>query len=389
VRSNPARSALALVVIVVAVVSIDGGAGASNGPLALPAYQDPAKAAELQSLLLAQWPNPHSAAESGLGPTTPDRNVRSSLWRARMSAGYLPRLRAMLSLTLRPSSWTNGWWVKRFTQSGALFDQKWLYLTGDIGVVPAGSQYVTGYEWLFETATSRWIDQYRSYWGSPIGVWKLYFDPSICNNAASFWCFPNLYGVDRTAAYNTTREAWQNFDHAPGDTLAVPCQGSPYVPTAVTAQSCFIKVISESAMEGRITNERFETYTTQTVNSLTNHTLNYDSVGAQQSFNSTAESRGADWVNRRLDPTSPWQPLFLTTTSGPGIHAGNKSREMGDPVNSALGAFVTEETDLAMPALGVPFQLRRVYSSASPAEGALGQGWSHSYSFLRKTQWRR
>jgi RHS repeat-associated protein len=51
-----------------------------------------------------------------------------------------------------------------------------------------------------------------------------------------------------------------------------------------------------------------------------------------------------------------------------------------DPVNSATGHFGTEITDLALPGIGVPFELRRTYDSGDATNGPLGPGWTHAYA---------
>lgn len=67
-------------------------------------------------------------------------------------------------------------------------------------------------------------------------------------------------------------------------------------------------------------------------------------------------------------------------TWGQGVHAENPSATLSDPVNTATGAFVTSVTDLELGGIGVPFRFARSYTSADRTNGALGQGWTHTYS---------
>ncbi|MCZ4509092.1 DUF6531 domain-containing protein [Streptomyces sp. ActVer] len=52
---------------------------------------------------------------------------------------------------------------------------------------------------------------------------------------------------------------------------------------------------------------------------------------------------------------------------------------LGDPVNTATGAQVESAADAQVPAPGVPFDLRRTYSSNNTNSGILGKGWSSAY----------
>jgi hypothetical protein len=63
-----------------------------------------------------------------------------------------------------------------------------------------------------------------------------------------------------------------------------------------------------------------------------------------------------------------------------GIHGENLSRTIADPVNTATGAFTTSASDARLPGIGLPFEMRRFYTSADSTEGVLGRGWTHSYA---------
>ncbi|MCI4145766.1 DUF6531 domain-containing protein [Streptomyces sp. MMS20-AI2-20] len=52
---------------------------------------------------------------------------------------------------------------------------------------------------------------------------------------------------------------------------------------------------------------------------------------------------------------------------------------LGDPVNTATGAQTEAAVDAVVPARGVPFTLRRTYSSNNTASGLLGKGWALAY----------
>jgi hypothetical protein len=59
-----------------------------------------------------------------------------------------------------------------------------------------------------------------------------------------------------------------------------------------------------------------------------------------------------------------------------GIHGENLSRTIADPVNTATGAFTTSASDARLPGIGLPFEMRRFYTSADSTEGVLGRGWT-------------
>lgn len=52
---------------------------------------------------------------------------------------------------------------------------------------------------------------------------------------------------------------------------------------------------------------------------------------------------------------------------------------VGDPVNSATGAFTEADTDGGVPTPGVAFTLQRTYDSSNSVVGPLGPGWSIPY----------
>ncbi len=65
-------------------------------------------------------------------------------------------------------------------------------------------------------------------------------------------------------------------------------------------------------------------------------------------------------------------------------HYGNASSTAtefsDDPVNVVFGNFVHQNTDISIPALGMPLEFARTYNSANPIDGVLGFGWTHNYN---------
>ncbi len=65
-------------------------------------------------------------------------------------------------------------------------------------------------------------------------------------------------------------------------------------------------------------------------------------------------------------------------------HYGSLSSEanpsVGDPVNPIFGNFNHQQTDISIPARGLPLEFMRTYNSAaSSVDGPLGFGWTHNY----------
>lgn len=82
--------------------------------------------------------------------------------------------------------------------------------------------------------------------------------------------------------------------------------------------------------------------------------------------------RGDEWAAIFIPP---WQTFGLSW-----IHAVNPAGFFAEPVNTATGAYSTEATDISLPGIGVPFVLKRAYTSGDTSQGPLGLGWTHSYS---------
>lgn len=60
-------------------------------------------------------------------------------------------------------------------------------------------------------------------------------------------------------------------------------------------------------------------------------------------------------------------------------HANMPVRFEAEPVNTALGNYVTSVTDMALPGRGIGFAFQRTYNSLDTGGGALGTGWRHAY----------
>lgn len=57
----------------------------------------------------------------------------------------------------------------------------------------------------------------------------------------------------------------------------------------------------------------------------------------------------------------------------------NPTSVKADPVNTLTGAYWTQDTDLRLPGIGVPFALTRAYTSINQAGGPFGPGWTFGY----------
>lgn len=74
-------------------------------------------------------------------------------------------------------------------------------------------------------------------------------------------------------------------------------------------------------------------------------------------------------------------------TLGRGMHYQTTTAFWADPVNTATGSFVHDETDLQLAGAGVPFVFRRFYNSADDTFGELGRGWTHSLATRLEVEW--
>ncbi|HID70671.1 MAG TPA: hypothetical protein EYP35_09525, partial [Desulfobacterales bacterium] len=83
-----------------------------------------------------------------------------------------------------------------------------------------------------------------------------------------------------------------------------------------------------------------------------------------------------------VSSTSPNYTTTTTSTVNSGVGSGLStfSTTYGDPVNMVTGNMYHEETDISLPARGLPLILKRTYNSRNPENGPLGWGWTHSFN---------
>jgi YD repeat-containing protein len=60
----------------------------------------------------------------------------------------------------------------------------------------------------------------------------------------------------------------------------------------------------------------------------------------------------------------------------------NNSGHIAEPVNTALGNYTSEHSDLKIPGRGMSFEFKRGYNSLDPYNGPMGYGWTHSYNIV-------
>ena len=63
----------------------------------------------------------------------------------------------------------------------------------------------------------------------------------------------------------------------------------------------------------------------------------------------------------------------------------NRSPNSGDPVNTAIGNFTYDKTDLVLPGRGLNVNFTRYYNSQGGYESPIGVYWSHSYNMYIRT----
>ncbi|MEU1107220.1 DUF6531 domain-containing protein [Streptomyces tibetensis] len=112
-------------------------------------------------------------------------------------------------------------------------------------------------------------------------------------------------------------------------------------------------------------------------------------VSADKGTHSDPQGKGCakDWSTEAKGPNiaAEGRPVTvpLTETYGCGCldSTGRPIFQgyIGDPVNTATGAQTEAAVDAQLPAPGVPFTLRRTYSSNNTESGILGKGWSSAY----------
>jgi RHS repeat-associated protein len=95
---------------------------------------------------------------------------------------------------------------------------------------------------------------------------------------------------------------------------------------------------------------------------------------------SAASDNGSRVVWGDYDDDPDASGLFMRGAGAFGTGANEDGWFFGDPVDVATGAFSDSWTDLAIPDFAWGLEWRRRYNSNDATEGALGQGWSTSYS---------
>jgi RHS repeat-associated protein len=81
-------------------------------------------------------------------------------------------------------------------------------------------------------------------------------------------------------------------------------------------------------------------------------------------------------------PAAPTYEYPVTQSYGrPGTTSTghNPTSVTADPVNTLTGAYWTQDSDLKLTGIGVPFNLSRSYTSANQAVGPMGPGWMQNY----------
>lgn len=112
-------------------------------------------------------------------------------------------------------------------------------------------------------------------------------------------------------------------------------------------------------------------------------------TGTKYRWNMQAHSSSGLWSD--ISSTLYFQTP-VPTPSGPSgapptsnYFNGNQTEKSGasnDPVNTATGNFLHEETDLTIQTRTNPLEFKRVYNNQDTRTTSLGQGWTHSYYVL-------
>lgn len=107
----------------------------------------------------------------------------------------------------------------------------------------------------------------------------------------------------------------------------------------------------------------------------------YSGSSSSGSSSSSSYSTGFD-VQSGVSSTTTNYSTSATTTVNSGVGDGETSYTTSshDPVNMVTGNMYHEETDISLPARGLPLLFKRTYNSRSPEDGPLGWGWAHSFN---------
>jgi RHS repeat-associated protein len=102
-------------------------------------------------------------------------------------------------------------------------------------------------------------------------------------------------------------------------------------------------------------------------------------------------SRIHDHTDDENIPYGDYEPFLVFPLPLAQMFYGNQTAHTGfsnDPVNTAIGNFTHEETDIAVISRGKPLAFTRYYNSLDTRASALGTGWTHNYniSLIEDTQ---
>ena len=99
-------------------------------------------------------------------------------------------------------------------------------------------------------------------------------------------------------------------------------------------------------------------------------------------------SAGSKTASLRIPSNDPDMPILNVSLSGgtppPSTNFGSQTNSgyEAEPVNTALGNYIYEHTDLKIPGRGLSFEFKRSYNSLDSYNGPLGYGWTHSYNII-------
>jgi YD repeat-containing protein len=112
----------------------------------------------------------------------------------------------------------------------------------------------------------------------------------------------------------------------------------------------------------------------------------YIDNGAGLSWDLSVGAGGSATVAHRTNFTTTLPELDLQATFGPDCNCDSLGEGVNHqwrterPVNTATGAESDSFADAAYPGPGIPFALTRFYTSADPADGPFGVGWTFAYN---------
>jgi len=316
-------------------VLLIGALCASTAPVAqadeLAPYRNPAYAAAFQELLTAKWPNQFSAAETALGTTGIDLNIRDGLFRTRGEARTFPRLGVTDVLNFHTD---RPWRVYVNSNVG----RKFARITGDPGFGTTGlNADLQGVRWAASCRTSSCPDMGSSFPSTTLppsarGWWVLNWRYQSPGWSSRLWRCP-AYGwtPSNHFCYQKDVDAWKWFGepnefHVGGallegkndDGSTADCD------TSSAVEPCYYRLQSVLQMGDRMHVDRFENWTNQTYEADTDfrpYPQTYNAVEARDELDRGVNADARAWINHQLDPSyaDPRAPSIVTwpTLSGP------------------------------------------------------------------------